>query len=130
MNPVTLSKWGGRLLLAIAVLHIAVFLPHPYWSEWLAGDLRGGSDATESIAVFWALPGGFAVVGILLALLIGRLAKSGQVAPAYVGWTLLAWATGCVAIVGVSGFVLGIVPSLMLVVASLMDRKRGPARAA
>ncbi len=121
MNPVMLSKWAARLMVAISVLHIIVFLPHPYWSEWLSGGLRNGTASDDSLAIFWALPGGFAVIGFLLGMLVGRLAKEGKPAPAYVGWTLLAWAVGCVALIGPSGFVLGIVPAVMLIAASLVD---------
>jgi len=121
MNPVSLTRWGGRLLTSISILHILVFLSHPYWSEWLTGK---GITTMESMALFWALPGGPAVIGILLGMLVSRMGKRGEVAPGYVGATVLAWAAGCIALLGVSGFVLMIVPALMLITATLLDRSR------
>lgn len=117
----SLTRWGGRLLTSISILHILVFLSHPYWSEWLTGK---GITTMESMALFWALPGGPAVIGILLGMLVSRMGKRGEVAPGYVGATVLAWAAGCIALLGVSGFVLMIVPALMLITATLLDRSR------
>lgn len=127
MNPVSLTRWGGRLLTSISILHIIAFLPHPYWPEWLSGE---GITSMESMALFWALPGGPAVVGILLGLLVSRMGKHREVAPGYIGWTVLAWAAAGIALLGVSGFVLMIVPALMLITAAVMRRSRRESPAA
>lgn len=117
-----LFTWAGRLLVAIGVLHIAFFTVATVdrWPDWATGELRGENAQThyESLADFWALPGGFAVVLIVLGLLITRLARAGRAVPAYVSWALTAWVLLNVLILTPSGFLLGIIPSVMLFTAS------------
>ncbi|MFI6869153.1 DUF6463 family protein [Nocardia sp. NPDC050406] len=118
----TLYVWAGRALTAIATLHIAFFVvdTNDHWSEWATGELWGAQATTryESLADFWALPGGFAAPLIVLGLLITRLARAGRAVPAYVGWTLTAWVVLCALILMPSGFLLGLIPAGMLLTAS------------
>lgn len=119
-----LNLWGSGLMIAISLLHIAVFVPHPYWSEWLRGDLRAGEGSTESVTVFWALPGGFAPVMLLLGMVLFGSARSGRPLPRYVGWGLGLWVLLCVSLIGVSGFLLGTIPTLLLIIAGFLRPRR------
>ncbi|RNL83451.1 hypothetical protein EFW17_15715 [Halostreptopolyspora alba] len=114
-------------MVGIGVLHTAFFLPHPYWRSWLSGDLWGGGGDPESVAVFWALPGGFVVVLVVLGLLVARLGRGGQTVPGYTGWVLGAWALVCVLLIGPSGFLLGLVPAGLLVTATMRARRESAA---
>ncbi|NUT03064.1 MAG: hypothetical protein HOV76_06265 [Hamadaea sp.] len=107
----------------IGVLHTVVFLPHPHWHEWLTGGLRSGDAGDASLSVFWALPGGFVVPLILCGLLVARLGRRGERAPAYVGWALGGWAAGCALLVGPSGFLLGFIPAGLLIAEDLLARR-------
>ncbi|MFJ7266321.1 DUF6463 family protein [Streptomyces sp. NPDC099050] len=118
----TLTLWAGRSAVAIGVLHTALFavVSRPQWGGWLSGELRGADPDThaESASLFWALPGGFAVPLILLGLLLSRMARTGQEVPRYVGWALAGWVVLAGWILGPSGFPLGLVPAVLLIVAS------------
>ncbi|HEX5596870.1 MAG TPA: DUF6463 family protein [Micromonosporaceae bacterium] len=128
MNKKQLTVSAGWSMVAIGVLHTAVFLPHPYWGEWLTGGLRSGEGSDASVSVFWALPGSFVVPLVLLGLLMRRLGRRGERAPAYVGWALGGWVAGCVVLVGPSGFLLGFIPAGMLIAEDLLARHRGAGR--
>ncbi len=121
--PGKLTVWAGRSMVLIAVAHTAVFARLAPWSSWLAGDLRNHTADTDSVATFWALPGGFVVVLALLGLLLARAGRQGQRIPGYVGWTILAWGALAVALIGPSGFLLAIIPSALLIAADLTARR-------
>lgn len=117
-----LTVAGGYALLAIAVLHTLVFLPNPWWGEWLAGPLRTEELPTEAVTVFWALPGSFVVLGALYALSVIATGRRGRAVPLYAPVALAAWAGLCVWIVGPSGFLLLAVPVVLLGLASVRAR--------
>lgn len=123
-----LTLWAGRSMILIAVAHTLVFVPLAPWSSWLAGDLRNRVADAESVALFWALPGGFVVVLTLLGLLVARAGRQGQQVPGYVGWVSLAWGAMAVGLIGPSGFMLAAIPAGLLIAASFTDR-RSPLRA-
>lgn len=114
---------AGWAMVAIAVLHTVAHLFHPYWSEWLTGGLWAGEAEYESYAFFWALPGSFVVVLAVLGLLVKQMGQRGQDVPSYVGWALAFWVVGCIALIGPSGFMLGVLPSTLLIVADLRRRR-------
>lgn len=116
---------AGWMTLVICLLHTLVFAPHPYWVAWLAGPFRGSAITLSESTVFWALPGGFVLPGILFGVLVIRSGRRGESLPAFMGWVLGLWALGCIWVVGPSGFMLVLVPAALLVVASLRDRRRG-----
>ncbi|SHI64448.1 hypothetical protein SAMN05421803_101816 [Nocardiopsis flavescens] len=128
MSKKRLTVAAGWSTAAIGVLHTLVFLPHPYWSEWLGGGLRSGEGGDASLSVFWALPGGFVVPLVLLGLLVARLGRRGGRVPAYVGWGLGLWAAGCALLIGPSGFLLGLVPAGLLIAEDLAARRGGAGR--
>lgn len=119
-----LNRWAGYTLVFIAAAHTAVFAVNPYWSDWLSGGLRGGEASDASYSVFWALPGGFVPVMVLLGLLIVRLGRRGEPVPGYFGWVIVAWCAFCTYLVGPSGFVTGFVPAALLIAAHLRSRTK------
>lgn len=113
---------AGWSMVTIAVLHTVAHAFHPFWSDWLTGDLWTGAAPMESMAFFWALPGSFVVVLAVLGGLVVRMGRRGEDVPGYVGWGLGAWVVGCLALIGPSGFLFGILPSVLLIVAGLRRR--------
>lgn len=93
--------------MSIGGLHTALFAveSRSEWAGWLSGELRGADPDThaETVRLFWALPGGFAVPLILLGLLLSRMARTGQEVPRYVGWVLAGWVVLAGWILGPSG---------------------------
>jgi hypothetical protein len=127
MTTRRLTVGAGWSMVAIALLHTLVFLPHPYWGEWLTGGLHGGAATAESYSTFWALPGGFVAPLLLLGLLVVRMGRRGERAPAYMGWVVGCWVVGCVLLIGPSGFLTGLVPAGLLIAADVSAR-RGASR--
>ncbi|MFI6184258.1 DUF6463 family protein [Nonomuraea sp. NPDC051191] len=116
--PSRLTIWAGHTMILIAVLHTAVFARLAPWSSWLAGDLRDRVGGSDSMVTFWALPGGFVVVLVLLGLLVSRAGRQGQHVPGYVGWALLGWAALAILLIGPSGFLGALIPAGMLIAAN------------
>jgi hypothetical protein len=127
MTTNRLITTAGWSLLTIAALHTLVFASHPYWDDWFAGPTRTGTLPLDAVVQFWGLPGGFVAPGALLALLTIRLGRRGETLPAYIGWALALWAASCIWIVGPSGFLLVLVPAVLLIVASARERRHSPA---
>ena len=113
-RPDRLTVAAGWSAVTIAVLHTIVFAFHPHWGAWLAGLARSGDLPDEAITVFWALPGGFVVPLAVLGLLIIGTGRRGHAMPRYVGWMLFGWILFCFWIIGPSGFLLGLVPTALL----------------
>ena len=111
-----LTVTAAVALLVIAGLHTLSFAFHPWWAAWLAGPLRTSELPLDAAVQFWGLPGGFVVPGVLLALFILRAGRRGRTVPLTVGITLGMWALLCVWMVGPSGFVLLLVPAVLLVI--------------
>ncbi|GAA2308872.1 hypothetical protein GCM10010149_68740 [Nonomuraea roseoviolacea subsp. roseoviolacea] len=122
--PSRLTIWAGRAMVLIAVAHTVLFATLAPWSSWLAGDLRNEPPESDSVATFWALPGGFVVVLALLGLLAARAGRQGQLLPGYVGWALLAWGALAVSLIGPSGFLSIAVPAGLLIAADVVARRR------
>jgi hypothetical protein len=118
-TPSRLTVWAGHTMILIAVLHTAMFAWLAPWASWLAGDLRDRSDGNDSMVTFWALPGGFVVVLVLLGLLVSRVGRQGQQVPGYVGWALLGWAALAIFLIGPSGFLGALIPAGLLIAANL-----------
>lgn len=117
-----LTRTGGILMILIAVVHV-VFTSSPYWPGWLTGELRDRTASAESVASFWAQPGGFAVVVLILGLLTVRAANRGERLPSHVGWLLLGWVVLCIFLIGpASGFSFALLPALLLVAADVRAR--------
>lgn len=115
-------------MILIAVAHTAMFARVAPWASWLAGDLRNRVADSDSVATFWALPGGFVVVLALLGLLVARAGKQGQHVPGYVGWLLLAWGALAVSLIGPSGFLGAAIPAGLLIAANFTARRHASSR--
>ncbi|ACQ82344.1 hypothetical protein Bcav_4103 [Beutenbergia cavernae DSM 12333] len=121
-----LTRAAGIALIVIATAHVVGTMTSA-WSGWLAGNLRDGTADPESVATFWAQPGGLAVPLALVGLLVIRMARRSERAPTYLGWVLLGWIVLCMTLIGpASGFTSGLVPSVLLIAADLRAR-RSPA---
>lgn len=123
-----LTVSGAIALLTISALHTLVFALHPWWGPWMAGPFRTTQLPTDAAVQFWGLPGGFVVPGVLLALLMLRTGRRGDTVPIYVPLTLGIWALFCVWMVGPSGFLLLLIPTTLLLIASLRSRRGVPRR--
>lgn len=118
---------AGSLLVAVGVLHLAVMAAHPYWSDWLQRGLwSAGTTPEPSFTGFWAMPGSFAIPLILLGYLVVRLAVKRLPLPSAIGWCLLIWTLSCVYLIGPSGFILILIPGVLLIVADLGSRRHRP----
>lgn len=120
-----LTLWAGRLIVAIALVHIAFFVAVS-WDHlpgWFAGDLWVTPDLdapmSASEGYFWALLGSFAIPLLLLGALVTRFAREGRALPAYVTWGIAAWVVACTYVLAPSGFPLGLVPAGLLIAAAL-----------
>jgi hypothetical protein len=114
---------AGWTVASIAVLHTAVFAPVSPWAAWFDGSLRTADADPESVALFWALPGGLVVPVLLLGLLLVRLGRQRQSVGLVLPLTLVAWVSCCLWLVGLSGFVFVYVPAGLLIAASILDRR-------
>ncbi|NUR93314.1 MAG: hypothetical protein HOY71_55345 [Nonomuraea sp.] len=110
-------------MLIIAAAHTAVFAPLAPWGSWLAGDLRTARDP-DSVATFWALPGGFVVTLALLGILVARAGRRGERVPAYFGWVVLAWGAFATYLIGPGGFVSAVVPAGLIIAASFTAERQ------
>ncbi|MCD0446803.1 hypothetical protein LO763_24600 [Glycomyces sp. A-F 0318] len=118
-----LTGLAGWSLIAIAALHTAVFIPQAPWGDWTGGSLRTAEPDMESVAVFWALPGGFVIPGLLAGLLTIRTARRRERVGLGVALALFAWASACLWLIGPSGFMLFYATVGLLVAAAVADRR-------
>ena len=118
-----LTRWAGWSMVGIAALHVVFWSAVTWadWGAWGAGDLWGAEPAT---AVeyrlhhgYWALVGSFAVPLLLLGLVTVSVTRLGFPLPRYVGWIVLAWVLLASALMEPNGFPLGLIPSILLIVA-------------
>lgn len=119
-----LTRLAGWSLIAIAALHTAVFIPQAPWGDWIDGSLRSAEADMESVAVFWALPGGIVVPGALAGALLIRSAGLGTRFGLGVSLALAAWVSACLWLIGTSGFMFLYVTAGLLAAAAVADRRR------
>lgn len=125
-----LTAWAGWSMVGIAALHVVFWsvVTGPDWAAWVAGDLWG-ADPVSAVEYrlhhgYWALIGSFAVPLLLLGLITVHLTGLGVSLPRYVGWTMLAWVLLASVLLEPNGFPLGLVPSILLVVAGRKTRPK------
>lgn len=123
IRPNRLTIAAAVALLVISILHTAAFSLHPWWGAWMAGPFRTAQLPVDAAVQFWGLPGGFVVPGVLLALFILRIGRGGDTVPLYVPLILGSWALLCVWMVGPSGFMLILIPAVLLLIATLKARR-------
>ena len=119
----TLTIWAGRLIVAVAALHLVYFTVRSleFVPDWASGalwtPLAMDDPMPQAQGFFWQLLGSFAVPLLLVGLLLARFAKDGRALPSYVTWTLAGWVLVCALVLLPSGFPLLVVAAVLLVVA-------------
>lgn len=120
----TLYRWAGWMLIGICFLHFVFWtiVTCHSWGAWASGALWEYANPQTLTALelnfeFWALPGSFMVPLLLLGLLIIRAARIRDRLPNYLAWVLLLWVLVSSLLLEPSGFPLGLIPSIMLMVA-------------
>lgn len=129
-NGVKIYKIAGWSLFCISLMHFVFWsaLTIHSWASWVSGDLWSYA-APKTLAEFelnfefWALLGSFMVPLALLALLYVWAARKQLRLPGFLGWTLLLWVIACSLILGPSGFPLGLVPSILIVLANRREKR-------
>ncbi|GGS30227.1 DUF6463 family protein [Actinokineospora fastidiosa] len=117
-------RWAGAIMVVLGAGHLVILTALSWdaiarWVEqglWAAVPLAesAGSDAVA----FWAGAGSFAAPMIVLGCLMWHLAGRGVAVPAWVGWGLLAWWTLGGVLLVPSPFFVGVVPSVLIVLAA------------
>ncbi|MDQ3715661.1 MAG: DUF6463 family protein [Actinomycetota bacterium] len=89
--------------------------------NWLSGDLWGTqvweAEQSQSQAAFWLSLGSLAVPLVLLAAALLALIRADVPIPGSIGYGLTAWVLACSLIMEPSGFPLGVIPAVMLILA-------------
>jgi hypothetical protein len=128
-------KWSGVALVLLGAAHLVAFGIEalPFVPRWLGLELwaaaHGLSFAAQpsaflaSNAAFWATLGSCAAPSILLGALIVRLADQGVAVPTFVGWGLCVWFAVCALLVEPSGFPMGLIISLALLLGLHRQRR-------
>lgn len=129
-------KWSGIALMVLGTTHIVAIgidaLPFvPGWLRlglWATGHwlpfAAQPSDLLASNAAFWATLGSCAVPSIILGALIVRMTRDGIPVPQFVGWSLCLWLGACALLIEPSGFPLGWIISLVLLIGIRRQRSR------
>lgn len=118
-----LTLWAGRLIAAVATLHLVYFLTRSleFVPDWAGGGLwtpvQDGEPMPRSQAYFWQWAGSFAVPTLLLGLLFAWSAREGRALPGWVTWGFAGWSLLCALILLPSGFPLLVVASALLIAA-------------
>jgi hypothetical protein len=128
-----LRQWAGRSLVALALLHLVVFLTESvrlgHLQAWLTGDLltiaTWDEQMSQSQAYFWESIGSFAVPVLLVGLIVEHLARAGLPVPRWLTGVLAGWLVVCSLFLEPSGFPLGLVPVALLLRAHRLDRRLG-----
>jgi hypothetical protein len=124
-------RWASGIMLALGGGHLVVLtlvfrgrvdamLDNGLWAAVpLTGpDAEPTVEALRNAATFWGGPGSFAVPLILLGYLVWHLAGRGFAVPAGIGWALAAWCLVGGVLLVPSPFFLGLVPSVLIVLAA------------
>ena len=123
-------KWAGWTMIGMSVLHLIVLgmdaialLP-----AWLSGHLwtlehwqpvvTQSPDMAANGAVFHATLGSFALPMLVFGALVLWMDRRGLVPPAFVGWGIGAWALLAGLVMEPSGYPLGLIPAVLLVLAA------------
>ena len=126
-----LNRWGARLLIVIAIVHLVFFTAQAFSlglvRGWFTGELRSPetlqAEMSQSQAAFWQSLGSFAVPLILLAVLVSVLVKANVPVPGFLGYGLGVWVLVCTVILEPSGFPLGLIPVALLITADQLSRR-------
>ncbi len=118
-----MGRIAGRLLMAIGVIHCALFL---WWGRrvlvaiWQDGFFNTIDPHKDRQMIFWSLC--FGVVAIFLGRLISWLEAQGKRTPAFLGWELLALFVVGGMLMPYSGGWLALVPAVLIILGSRRNR--------
>ncbi|GAA1587643.1 hypothetical protein GCM10009678_82570 [Actinomadura kijaniata] len=122
--------WAGGILVLLACLHLssAALLSADHLPGWFRGELwffppdpDDLATPAPNVGAFWMVWGSFGVPLGLVGALVAGYGRRGQVPPPYVGVIVGFWALTSAAVFEPSPFALGMIPAVMLLIAS---RKR------
>lgn len=129
-------RWSGVALIVLGSVHIVAIGIEalPFVLGWVRLGLwttdhwlpfaDQPSELLASNAAFWATLGSCAVPSIVLGALIVRMTQDGIQVPRFVGWSLCLWLGACALLLEPSGFPLGWIISILLLVGIRRQRKR------
>ena len=132
-------RLAGYTMIAIGLLHIAVLGMDalPLLGGWASGALwttahwqpvvDQAHDMVVNNAAFHATVGSFAGPVIVLGAMVLWMDRCAMTPPAFLGWGLGAWALLASLIMEPSGYPLGLIPAVLLI---LEARRRAAARRA
>lgn len=123
-------RWAGYWMIAVGLLHLVVLGLDalPLLGGWIRGSLwtmahwqpvtSQPTDVLAGNAAFHATLGSFAAPMIVFGALLLWLDGRGVVPPAFVGWGLGAWALAAALVMQPSGYPLGLIPAVLLILAA------------
>lgn len=123
-------RWAGYSMIAMSLLHLVVLGMDamPLLGGWVSGGLWtmahwqpvvGQPQALlANNAAFHATLGSFAGPMLVFGALAVWMDRRGIVPPAFLGWGLGAWALIASLVMEPSGYPLGLIPALLLIMAS------------
>lgn len=127
-------RWSGIAMVAIGIVHMIVLgidavVEIPGWLRlelWTAEHwqpLRAQRlELLASNAAFWSTIGSFALPLIMLGAVVIWLDKRELPVPGFLGWSLLAWIVVASLIIEVSGFPLGILIAICLILGTRQQK--------
>lgn len=123
-------RWAGYGMIGMGMLHMLVLGMDalPQLSSWLTGGLwtlehwQPALTQSQAVlagnAVFHSTLGSFALPMIVFGFLVLWMDRRGLVPPAFVGWGIGAWAVLAGLVMEPSGYPLGLIPAVLLVLAA------------
>ncbi len=123
-------KWAGYLMIGMGILHMLVLGMDalPMLPSWLTGSLwtlehwqpvmTQSPTVLAGNAVFHSTLGSFALPMIVFGFLVLWMDRRRLVPPAFVGWGIGAWALLAGLVMEPSGYPLGLIPAVLLVLAA------------
>ncbi|GLQ11305.1 hypothetical protein GCM10007913_32370 [Devosia yakushimensis] len=127
-------KWAGYTMVGIGILHLVVLGLDvvPLLGDWLRGALWTpahwqplASQAPELLignAAFHSTIGSFAGPVIVFGFLLLWMERRAIVPPAFLGWGLGVWAAIAALVMEPSGYPLGLIPAVLIVLAARSAR--------
>lgn len=127
-------KWAGYTMIGIGVLHILVLGLDavPLLDQWARGALWTSAhwqplasqarDLLVGNAAFHSTIGSFAGPVIVFGFLLLWMERRAIVPPAFLGWGLGVWAAMASLVMEPSGYPLGFIPAVLIVLASRSAR--------
>jgi hypothetical protein len=113
-------KWSGWIFVVLGAVHTVLSLAMvvaDHAGSWFTGGLwqsEGGFlDMTDGMSSYWFSLASFGVPLFAIGLTILWLLRRGITPPAFLGWTLLAWALVNLVVLLLSPWILGVVAAVL-----------------